>query len=86
MQHMGRLLVCLLVSMVNGWRDSRPRMVVDYLKEHAGNKGAFYKYVTVFLYKFWTDFLLADVILEKKSTCLMTIYELFYILKDTFFY
>ena len=48
MQHMGKLLVCLLASLVNGWRDSRPRMVVDYLKQHAGNKGAFDKYVSIF--------------------------------------
>jgi len=41
MQHMGRLLVCLLVSLVTGWRDSRPRMVVDYLKEHADDVETF---------------------------------------------
>ena len=34
--NMGRLLVLLLVGLVSGWRDSRPRMVVDYLKQHAG--------------------------------------------------
>ena len=32
-------LVCLVVvglSGVTAWRDSRPRMVVDYLKQHTG--------------------------------------------------
>ena len=33
---MARLLMFLIVGLVSGWRDSRPRMVVDYLKQHAG--------------------------------------------------
>jgi len=38
---MGRLLVLLLVGLASGWRDSRPRMVVDYLKQHADDVQTF---------------------------------------------
>jgi len=31
----------LIVGLVSGWRDSRPRMVVDYLKQHADDVQTF---------------------------------------------
>jgi len=38
---MARLLMLLIVGLVSGWRDSRPRMVVDYLKQHADDVQTF---------------------------------------------